>query len=116
LPKKHARTLPKRSPQLPHSDDDGNQIHNGILLSLPREEREIVFSKLEFVRLGFLQVLHEPGDSIKSAYFCDSGMISTLNIFTRWHRINLDQAPEMYKVWRDKRDKATKIVIDPWAA
>lgn len=31
------------------------------------------------------------------------------------HRIMLDEAPEMYKVWRDKKDKVTKIVIDPWA-
>lgn len=31
------------------------------------------------------------------------------------HRITLDQAPEMYKVWRDKQDSVTKIVIDPWA-
>jgi threonine dehydrogenase-like Zn-dependent dehydrogenase len=31
------------------------------------------------------------------------------------HHITLDEAPEMYKVWRDKKDKVTKIVIDPWA-
>jgi threonine dehydrogenase-like Zn-dependent dehydrogenase len=31
------------------------------------------------------------------------------------HRITLDEAPELYKVWRDKEDKVTKIVIDPWA-
>lgn len=31
------------------------------------------------------------------------------------HRITLDQAPEMYKVWRDKKERVTKIVIDPWA-
>src|ERR1700750_2554543 len=31
------------------------------------------------------------------------------------HRITLEQAPEMYKVWRDKRENVTKIVIDPWA-
>ena len=68
-------------PQLPHSDNDGNKIHNEILLSLPREEREIVFPRLEFVRLKALQLLHEVGDSIKSAYFCNSGMISTLNVF-----------------------------------
>jgi threonine dehydrogenase-like Zn-dependent dehydrogenase len=30
------------------------------------------------------------------------------------HRISLDEAPEMYKVWRDKQDRGTKIVIDPW--
>ena len=32
------------------------------------------------------------------------------------HRITLDEAPEMYKVWRDKRERVTKIVIDPWSA
>jgi threonine dehydrogenase-like Zn-dependent dehydrogenase len=31
------------------------------------------------------------------------------------HRITLGQAPEMYKVWRDKEQRVTKIVIDPWA-
>jgi threonine dehydrogenase-like Zn-dependent dehydrogenase len=31
------------------------------------------------------------------------------------HRITLDDAPGMYKVWRDKKEKVTKIVIDPWA-
>jgi threonine dehydrogenase-like Zn-dependent dehydrogenase len=31
------------------------------------------------------------------------------------HRITLDEAPEMYKVWRDKQESVTKIVIDPWA-
>lgn len=30
------------------------------------------------------------------------------------HRITLDDAPEMYKVWRDKKENVTKIVIDPW--
>jgi threonine dehydrogenase-like Zn-dependent dehydrogenase len=31
------------------------------------------------------------------------------------HRITLDQVPEMYKIWRDKKERVTKIVIDPWA-
>jgi threonine dehydrogenase-like Zn-dependent dehydrogenase len=31
------------------------------------------------------------------------------------HRITLDEAPNMYEVWRDKKDNVTKIVIDPWA-
>jgi threonine dehydrogenase-like Zn-dependent dehydrogenase len=30
------------------------------------------------------------------------------------HRISLDEVPNMYKVWRDKKEKVTKIVIDPW--
>ncbi|HZY60961.1 MAG TPA: zinc-dependent alcohol dehydrogenase [Edaphobacter sp.] len=31
------------------------------------------------------------------------------------HRITLEEAPEMYKIWRDKKENVTKIVIDPWA-
>jgi threonine dehydrogenase-like Zn-dependent dehydrogenase len=31
------------------------------------------------------------------------------------HRITLDEAPKMYEVWRDKKERVTKIVIDPWA-
>ena len=31
------------------------------------------------------------------------------------HRITLEEAPRMYKVWRDKKESVTKIVIDPWA-
>jgi threonine dehydrogenase-like Zn-dependent dehydrogenase len=30
------------------------------------------------------------------------------------HRIGIEEAPEMYKIWRDKEDAVTKIVIDPW--
>ena len=30
------------------------------------------------------------------------------------HRIGIEQAPAMYKTWRDKQDEVTKIVIDPW--
>jgi threonine dehydrogenase-like Zn-dependent dehydrogenase len=32
------------------------------------------------------------------------------------HRITLDEAPRMYEIWRDKKERVTKIVIDPWAA
>jgi hypothetical protein len=81
MAKTYTSTIPKKSPQLPHSDGDGNQVHNEILLSLPREERDMVFPRLEFVRLKSLQLLYEVGDSIKSAYFCNTGMISTLNVF-----------------------------------
>lgn len=62
------------------SDGDGNQIHNEILLSLPHNESEAVFPKLEFVRLNTHHLLHEPGDTIRSAYFCNHGMISILSV------------------------------------
>jgi len=30
------------------------------------------------------------------------------------HRVGIEQVPDMYKIWRDKQDSCTKIVIDPW--
>ncbi len=30
------------------------------------------------------------------------------------HRIGIEEVPDMYKIWRDKLDAVTKIVIDPW--
>lgn len=43
----------------------------------------------------------------------EKGQIDPSSIIS--HRITLDQAPEMYKIWRDKKEDVTKIVIDPWA-
>ncbi len=31
------------------------------------------------------------------------------------HRVPIDQAPEMYRIFRDKLDRCTKVVLDPWA-
>ena len=44
----------------------------------------------------------------------ENGQIDPTYIIS--HRITLDEAPEMYKVWRDKKEHVTKIVIDPWAS
>ena len=78
---KSIRASAKPLPKPVHTDGDGNHIHNLILLGLPLQERELISSKLEFVRLKTHQVLHEPGDSLKSAYFCDTGLISILSVF-----------------------------------
>ena len=61
-------------------DGDGNHVLNEILLALPRVESEAVLPKLEFVRLKLHQVLHEAGETLKSAYFPNSGMFSVLNV------------------------------------
>ena len=60
---------------------DGHPVHNDILLAIPAKERELLYPKLELVRLNTHHVLHEPGDSLKSAYFCNSGLISILSVF-----------------------------------
>ena len=53
---------------------------NKILLQLPPEEFDLLSSKLEFMRLKRYQVVHEAGETLKSAYFCNSGMFSVVNI------------------------------------
>jgi CRP-like cAMP-binding protein len=73
---------PRKSALAPPAvDSDGNQVHNEILLALPPKERAFLFPKLEFMRLKAHHVLHEPGDSLKSAYFPDSGLVSILSVF-----------------------------------
>jgi CRP-like cAMP-binding protein len=76
-----ARPSAKPAPKPPILSGDGNHIHNEILLGLPPKEFDLLVSKLEFVRLKTHHLLHEPGDTLKSAYFCNSGLISILSVF-----------------------------------
>jgi CRP-like cAMP-binding protein len=69
-------------PKPPPNDGDGHRIFNEILLSLPLKEQELLYPKLELVHLKLHQVLHEPGDTLKSAYFCNNGMVSILSVFS----------------------------------
>jgi CRP-like cAMP-binding protein len=64
----------------PRADGDGNLIGNEILLSLSPEPCGQMLSKLELVRLKLHQVIHEPGETIKSGYFVNSGLISVLAV------------------------------------
>jgi len=34
--------------------------------------------------------------------------------FVVTHRVSIDEAPRMYKVFRDKEDDCEKVVLDPW--
>jgi CRP-like cAMP-binding protein len=61
---------------------DSQPVGNEILLSLPAEEREIVFPLLTFVDLRTHDVLHEPGEPIKFGYFLNNGMTSILTVLT----------------------------------
>jgi threonine dehydrogenase-like Zn-dependent dehydrogenase len=35
--------------------------------------------------------------------------------FVRSHRVPINLAPQMYKIFRDKEGDCTKVVLDPWA-
>jgi CRP-like cAMP-binding protein len=61
-------------------DVDGHSIHNEILLRLPVKEWDLVLPILEFVRLPLHHVIHEAGETLKSGYFCNSGVFSVLTV------------------------------------
>jgi|SRR5208283_864190 len=61
-------------------DSDGNVVNNKILLNLSREEFDPVLSKLELVRLKLHQIIYEAGETIKSGYFVNDGVISVLAV------------------------------------
>ena len=62
------------------ADGDGNSLHNKVLLSLSKEDLDRVLPRLELVHLKLHQVLHEAGQTIKSGYFMNDGMISVLAV------------------------------------
>ena len=81
------RTVANPSPRPPKAavpssivDGDGNPIHNHILLGIPPAERERLIPKLELQHQRTHHVLHQPGASVKSAYFCDTGLVSILSV------------------------------------
>jgi len=64
----------------PPSDGDGNQINNAILLTLSSSDYKEVVSRLELVRLKLHQILYEPGETIRSGYFVNSGLMSVVAV------------------------------------
>ena len=73
---------PKRTPEPLRSDGARNLIYNEILRELPRNEFATVSPKLELVRLQPRLVLHDAGDTLRSAYFCNTALISMLSVLS----------------------------------
>jgi CRP-like cAMP-binding protein len=59
---------------------DGQQMHNEILLGLPRVESAVLFPFLEYVPMPTHHVLHEAGNPITHGYFVNDGLASVLNV------------------------------------
>jgi CRP-like cAMP-binding protein len=62
------------------TEGNGNSVANKILLSLSSKEYAQILPRLEFVRLKLHQVLHEAGETIKSGYFVNAGLMSILAV------------------------------------
>jgi CRP-like cAMP-binding protein len=58
----------------------GHAVTNKILRALPKTERNLLFSRLEFLPLPLASVLAEKGAPIKFGYFLNDGLASILNI------------------------------------
>jgi CRP-like cAMP-binding protein len=61
-------------------ESDGHYIQNDILLALPSEEFDRLLPWLEFIRLQHHQIVQDAGETLRSAYFCNSGILSVVNI------------------------------------
>jgi CRP-like cAMP-binding protein len=61
---------------------DGHRIENELLLGLPPKEREILVPQLIDLQMRTHEVLHEPGEPIKFAWFMNRGLTSILNVLS----------------------------------
>jgi CRP-like cAMP-binding protein len=59
---------------------EGNPVRNELLLGLPSQECDSIFSQLTFVQLRTHDVLQESEEPIQYAYFVDSGLVSILSV------------------------------------
>jgi CRP-like cAMP-binding protein len=73
-------TGPRAKPDIARLTVDGLSVENEILLGLPAKELEAILPQLTPVELKTHEVLHEPGEPIKSGYFLNSGMTSILTV------------------------------------
>jgi CRP-like cAMP-binding protein len=62
------------------NDGDGNAISSKILLHLSRNECQQLLPELELVRLKLHQVIIEAGETMKSGYFVNTGILSVLAV------------------------------------
>ncbi len=60
----------------------GQTVHNEILRSLSRKDRDAIFASLEFVDLPVRTILNEAGEAIAFCYFVNSGLVSILSILS----------------------------------
>src|ERR1700736_2555294 len=56
----------------------GRPVRNSLLLSMPEPEFLLIRPHLEYLTLPHLRVLHEPNETLQSAYFLNSGLISLM--------------------------------------
>jgi CRP-like cAMP-binding protein len=69
------RVIEKAVPEI-----EGNPVRNELLLGLPSSESNLILPQLTFVQLRTHDILEDPGELIKYAYFVNSGLVSVLSM------------------------------------
>jgi CRP-like cAMP-binding protein len=72
------RRLPGPASPIGRTSASGKPVRNSLLLSIPESEFLLIRPHLEFLTLPHLRVLHEPNETLQSAYFLNSGLVSLL--------------------------------------
>jgi CRP-like cAMP-binding protein len=77
-----SRSRTKNAVRASLNGTQGKSNQNGILLALPRTERDWISEKVEWVDLPLHSVLHEAGRPIQFGYFVNGGLVSILNVMS----------------------------------
>src|SRR5579884_3493743 len=75
-----AKSAPRVPAAKPPTDGDGNTFSSKILLRLSPKECQQLLPELELVRLRIRQVIVEAGETMKSGYFVNTGILSVLAV------------------------------------
>ena len=59
---------------------EGIPVRNELLLGLPSPESNLILPQLTFIQLRTHDILEDPGELIKYAYFVNSGLVSVLSM------------------------------------
>jgi CRP-like cAMP-binding protein len=59
---------------------EGNPVRNELLLGLPAQECDSILTQFTFIQLRLHDVVQEAEETIKYAYFVDSGLVSILSV------------------------------------
>src|ERR1700733_780372 len=62
------------------SEIEGIPVRNELLLGLPSSESNVILPQLTFIQLRTHDILEDPGELIKYAYFVNSGLVSVLSM------------------------------------
>src|SRR6266478_5990212 len=96
---KSSRPRVPKTPSYPTiSGMDGEQMHNEILLRLPRNECGVLFAELEYVQMQTHDALHEAGQPITHGYFVNSGLASGLNVMADGKSVEVGLAGNSFAV------------------